>query len=65
VGDEDPRGLLAHFVRAAQLALDPVHPGFSAAFPAPEAVDGLYREVYLDVHRRYIESRPSMEELLR
>jgi O-acetylhomoserine/O-acetylserine sulfhydrylase-like pyridoxal-dependent enzyme len=65
VGDEDPLGLLAHFVRAAQLALDPVHPGFSDGFPAPEAIDALYREVYLDVHRRYVESRPRLRDLLR
>jgi O-acetylhomoserine/O-acetylserine sulfhydrylase-like pyridoxal-dependent enzyme len=64
VGDEDPRTLIAHFEQAAALAIDPVRPGFSAAFPRPDAVDALYRDVYLDVHRRFIESRPPMSQLL-
>jgi O-acetylhomoserine/O-acetylserine sulfhydrylase-like pyridoxal-dependent enzyme len=64
VGDEDPRTLIAHFEQAAALAIDPVRPGFSAGFPRPDAVDALYRDVYLDVHRRFIESRPPMSQLL-
>jgi O-acetylhomoserine (thiol)-lyase len=65
VGDEDPRALLAHFQRAAELALDPVRPGFSARFPRAEEIDALYREIYLDTHRRYVESRPNMAALSR
>jgi len=56
-----------HFVPTgytARLAIDPARPGFSAGFPRPDAVDALYREVYLDVHRRFIESRPPMRQLL-
>jgi O-acetylhomoserine/O-acetylserine sulfhydrylase-like pyridoxal-dependent enzyme len=64
VGDEDPRALLAHFQRAAELALDPVSPGFSKRFPAPADVDALYRSTYLDVHERWVRSQPSMAELL-
>jgi hypothetical protein len=64
VGDEDPRSLIAHLIRAAELSIDPVRPGFSAGFPRPDAVDALYREVYLDVHRRFVESRPPMSQLL-
>ncbi len=65
VGDEDPRALLAHFVRASELALDPAQPGFSAAFPSPDEIDALYREIYLDTHRRHVEALPKMAELLR
>jgi hypothetical protein len=65
VGDEDPRSLIAHLIHAAELAIDPVRPGFSAGFPRPDAVDALYREVYVDVHRRFVESRPPMSQLLR
>jgi cystathionine beta-lyase/cystathionine gamma-synthase len=65
VGDEDPRALLAHFQRASELALDPVSPGFSKRFPAPEEVDALYREIYLDTHERYVRAQPTMTELLR
>ena len=64
VGDEDPRTLIAHFIRAAQLALDPVCPEFSQRFPEPEEIDDLYQEVYLDVQARYVKSRPSMRMLL-
>ena len=64
VGDEDPRTLLAHYIRAAQLALDPIRPGFSAAFPAPEEIDAFWREVYTETHRRHVEAQPSMATLL-
>jgi cystathionine beta-lyase/cystathionine gamma-synthase len=59
VGDEDPRDLIAHFIAATKLAIDPVVPGFSARFPTPEVIDRMLRETYLDVHRRYIESKPA------
>ncbi len=64
VGDEDPRVLLAHFLRAAELSLEPVCPGFGQGFPSPEEIDALYREVYTDVHRRHVEAQPSMRALL-
>jgi cystathionine beta-lyase/cystathionine gamma-synthase len=64
VGDEDPRVLLAHFIHAARATLDRGRPGFSERFPAPEAIDALYREVYLDVHRAYLDAQPSMAVLL-
>jgi cystathionine beta-lyase/cystathionine gamma-synthase len=61
VGSEDPRALLAHFVRAAELAFGTE---FARHFMEPETVDRLYEETYLDVHRRHLESRPKMAELL-
>jgi O-acetylhomoserine (thiol)-lyase len=63
VGDEDPRALLAHFMQAAQLALEPACPGFAAGFPAAADIDALYERVYLDVHRRFLRSRLSMAQL--
>ena len=57
VGDEDPRTLLAHLARAAELAFDPVSEGFSKCFMAPAEVDRIYEEVYLNTHRRYLRSR--------
>jgi cystathionine beta-lyase/cystathionine gamma-synthase len=65
LGDEDPRQLIAHFIRAAQLVIDPVRPGFSTSFTAPESIDALYRRVYLDVHTRWLESQPPTQELLK
>jgi hypothetical protein len=64
VGEEDPRSLLAHMMRAAELAIEPACPGFVAHFPVPEEVDRLYQETYVDVHRRYAASRPGMARLL-
>jgi O-acetylhomoserine (thiol)-lyase len=64
VGDEDPRTLLAHFIRAAELALDPIRPGFSAGFPSPDEIDALWREVYTGTHRRHAEAQPAMRALL-
>jgi cystathionine beta-lyase/cystathionine gamma-synthase len=64
VGNEDPRVLLAHFARAAELAFESHAPGFAKHFMAPEKMDRLYEDTYLDVHRRYVQSHPKMAELL-
>lgn len=65
VGLEDPRHFLAHFQQAASLAIDPTHPGFGDGFPAPSEIDRIYREVYLDVHERYMKDLVSYEELMK
>jgi O-acetylhomoserine/O-acetylserine sulfhydrylase-like pyridoxal-dependent enzyme len=64
VGDEDPRTLIAHFIRAAELALDPVERGFSKQFMLSDQIDALYRTVYTDVHARYVNLQPPMALLL-
>ena len=64
VGGEDPRTLIAHFMRASELALEPVRPGFVARFMSQDEIDALYREVYVDVHTRYVHAQPDMEALL-
>lgn len=64
VGNETPQELIAHFIHAARLAIDPDHPGFSKRFMPPSQVDQLIKNTYLDVHRQYIESQPTLEELL-
>mgnify|MGYP001086905855 FL=1 len=64
VGEEDPRSLLAHLMRAAELAIEPDCPGFVAQFPSPGEIDQLYEETYVDVHRRYARSRPRMTSML-
>jgi O-acetylhomoserine/O-acetylserine sulfhydrylase-like pyridoxal-dependent enzyme len=57
VGLEDPRTLVAHFIDASRLAIDPAAPGFSEQFMPPDEIEALVRDCYLDVHRRYIESQ--------
>ena len=64
VGEEDPRTLIAHLMRAAELALEPDVPGFLGHFPGPAEIDQLYEETYVDVHRRYAASRPGMARLM-
>jgi O-acetylhomoserine/O-acetylserine sulfhydrylase-like pyridoxal-dependent enzyme len=59
VGDEDPADLIAHFIAAAKLAIDPDVPGFSNQFLQGAQIDALIRECYVQTHRRYIESRPA------
>ncbi|HZK80969.1 MAG TPA: hypothetical protein VFC46_07880, partial [Humisphaera sp.] len=61
VGDEDARDLLAHLIAAARCCIDPDLPGFSSKWMAPGDCDRMIRDTYLDVHRRYIESKPPIE----
>jgi hypothetical protein len=63
-GRRGPATLLAHFIRAAELALDPIRPGFSAAFPSPAEIDAFWRETYTETHRRYAEAQPGTAALL-
>lgn len=65
VGDEDPRVLLAHFLRTAQITLEKDRPGFTKKFPRPAEIDRLYRKIYLDGHRRFIDSRPDIDDLMK
>lgn len=57
LGDEDPKDLLAHFVHAAKLAIDPTVPGFSGQFPAASEIDELVRNTYVAAHQRYIDAK--------
>jgi hypothetical protein len=65
VGDEDPRQLIAHFLQTVALMIDPVQPGFSEGFMKPAAIDELYQRLSLDIHRRWLEAQPKMEERMR
>jgi O-acetylhomoserine (thiol)-lyase len=60
IGDEDAKDLIAHFIQAARLAIDPHVAGFSSGFMEPGEVDALVRDSFVDGHRRYIESKPDM-----
>ena len=57
VGDEEPRDLIAHFIDVCRLALDPVHPGFSDAFMSVSEINALIEETYMDVQRKYVQSK--------
>lgn len=64
VGDEDSRSLIAHFIKAARLAIDPVIKGFSTGFMANEAVDELFEKTYIEIHETWVKSQTKLEELL-
>jgi O-acetylhomoserine (thiol)-lyase len=64
VGDENPKELISHFVGAARLVIDPVTEGFSSEFMAPQDVDILVRDTYLDIHARYIQAGKPLASFL-
>ncbi|MCU0760590.1 MAG: PLP-dependent transferase [Steroidobacteraceae bacterium] len=64
VGDEDPRRLLAQFMHAAALALEPVDPGFCARFPSARAIDRFHERTWMRFQRRRIRSRRPMADWL-
>ncbi len=57
VGDEDPRYLLDHLARAAQIAVGDLAPEFVAGFPSAATISEVYGQVYVDVHRRWIDAK--------
>lgn len=63
VGIEDPRQLMAHFAQVCKLIVDPQYPGFSDGLMDPQQFDRLYRETYLEIHSRWLESQPTVEEI--
>ena len=65
VGIEDPRSLVAHLIKAAELALDPVAPGFSRKFPSPDEIDAIYRKHYNEVHARHVNHLQPTAELIK
>ena len=64
VGLEDPRTLVAHMIRCAQVAIDPEVPGFSASFPSEPEIDEAYRTHYTSIHAASVEAAPGIGELL-
>ncbi|MDH5377339.1 MAG: PLP-dependent transferase [Gammaproteobacteria bacterium] len=64
VGDEDARSLMGHFIRTAELVFDPISPGFSSQFLSFEEMDRLYREIYLDVHEKWIDAQAKTSEVV-
>lgn len=63
VGDEDPKDLIAHFIAAARLCIDPAVPGFSSKFMKPADIDTLVKDIYLDSHRKYIERQRAFSDV--
>lgn len=48
---------------SASVTIDPAHPGFSDGFMSGKDMDKLYKDIYMDVHKRFIDSTPGFAEL--
>ncbi len=64
VGDEDPRTLIAHFIKSAELMLDAARPGFSKGFMSAKKVDALFERTHLDVNRRWLAAQTRMAQMM-
>lgn len=64
MGIERVRELIAHIILAMRLHLDPVSPGFSSQFMAPEQVDELVDTTTLAVQRERLAQQSRLAELL-
>ncbi len=64
VGNENPKQLIAHFISAAKLVIDPEFPGFTSRFMPPAEVDQMVENTYLECHRKYIQNHESLESFL-
>ncbi|MCH2205486.1 MAG: PLP-dependent transferase [Lentisphaerales bacterium] len=64
VGDEDPRVLLAHLISVARVTIDQDVAGFSEQFWSLDKINEHYKETYKEIHSRYIEAQPGIEEKL-
>jgi hypothetical protein len=54
-----------HFIRVAELVLDASSPGFSRDVMPLASLDALYRETYLGVHQRWLDSQKLIEDISR
>lgn len=64
MGTDNVKALIAHFINAAKLHIDPVVPEFSAQFMQADAIETLYLDTAMAVSREYYESMPSMGDLI-
>ncbi len=56
MGIESPKDLIEHFIAAVKLCIDPEYPGYSDKFLGLTERNNLIKEIYLDIHTRYIEA---------
>ncbi len=64
VGTENIKELIAHFINVARLHIDPMQPGFSDKFMAPDAVDKLYQEVANRFCQQHYAETAPLQQLL-
>ena len=64
MGTDNVKSLIAHFVNAARLHIDPVVTGFSEQFMSADEIERLYMETAMSVSQQYFSDMPSMQDLL-
>lgn len=64
VGMENPKQLMAFFVNAAQLTIDPHCPGFSEKFMSCEEADAMVTRVYMKSHEAFVSKSKSLASFL-
>jgi O-acetylhomoserine/O-acetylserine sulfhydrylase-like pyridoxal-dependent enzyme len=63
VGLEDPRIFIGHLKQAASMSIEDDLPGFVGGFPTAAEIDKFYEETYIEVHTKYVQSLPGIDEL--
>ena len=63
MGNENVKDLIASFIHAAKIHIEPVRPGFVDKFMSPEDIDVMVEDVTLETHRRLVRSQQSMREM--
>lgn len=64
MGTDNVKALIAHFIHAVKLHIDPVLPGFSGEFMTASDIEELYLQTSLQVCKQHYQSSPTMQELL-
>ena len=64
MGTDNVKALMAHFIQAVKLHIDPAIPGFSEQFMGADEIEDLYLRTSLTVSEQHYQSSPSMHELL-
>ena len=63
VGLEDPRIFIGHIKQAASMSIEADLPGFVGGFPTAAEIDKFFQETYIEVHTKYVQSLPGIDEL--
>lgn len=64
VGTDNVKGLIAQFMTAAKLHIDPECPGFSEQFMSLDSIDEMVLNISVKANRDHYQSLPSMAQLL-
>ncbi|WP_100656100.1 trans-sulfuration enzyme family protein [Alteromonas flava] len=64
MGTDNVKALIAHFIHAAKLHIDPAVPGFSAQFMGADEIEALFNKTAMEVSQQHFAAMPSMQSLM-